>query len=486
MIVNGVNVQSKESMHQNFNFQEIFNGVKADPFEFQRFLEQQGGLVEKTLFLNNGKKVRASAIELLDNSENCSQIRPSFCKKEKDYYLVNNLKLLENYSAYYEACWGQDGNKVSSISCPSMQVFQEEMLTVLNTVNPGQRRRFTAEGVVELYWYYLLHLCYGIDPKQKESFDTLEKDMDKLCLPEYDTAKKIVVTKDIQIQFYDGSRPVYGNIELVSFYNDSDAPQHLIRDDGTVAAVMKPGQYSYLLRKGKEYISVLPSFIVCENALFQIDNRGQLKCSAVNGEGRIESKVRYPASFGHSNYHGTFIVDADGVLEDGNLLVKDMPEQKIVSVSVFGMDYCLLLENGAVRTYIVKIGWDNLIFVAVGLNSGIAIDESRTAILSNGERLTGFKAFSADTWQSHYICQGEHGTIKTDSGLKVPIDATAVAVCSGGYLIAGGKQVWLYPFEGEDPLATWDTGEVAALSADKNLFAYQRSEDGEIVMESFD
>lgn len=193
-----------------------------------------------------------------------------------------------------------------------------------------------------------------------------------------------------------------------------------------------------------------------------------------------ETRIENPVCWAHSNEYGTFIINQDGELDENNAWPGQMPEKPVVDVSAFGLDYCLLLNDGSVISGLSKAGWENVIGISLGLNSGIAINVHRTPVLRDGKALPLKKIVAACSSDEHYICLDADGKVYTDSGYKTEKTVYAVSICIKGYVIAEENVLHLVNFR-NIAVRIWQDVSTREVAASDKLIVYYDTKSNKIL-----
>lgn len=296
----------------------------------------------------------------------------------------------------------------------------------------------------------------------------------KFGVPYAISSRKIV---EILLEYYAGGSGDV-NMKLVQLENKSDAVCNYRLGETVVSASVPAHSSVYALQKDGAYIGFLPRVALCGANWIQKEKNGSLR-AYYDGRQRhleLETDMKQPAAWAYCNEFGTFVVDAEGRLDTKQVILDCIPQKKVVFVSAFGLDYCILMEDGSVICGQRKKDWEHLISAKIGWDYGIALDDNRIPILDDGRRLEDFHAVAAACGKNHYICLDADGGILTDSGLYESEPAFAVAVCFGknnsGYAAAFRNYVRLYSFE-NCLLKQWDAAGVNEMEASDKLLVWR-------------
>lgn len=384
-------------------------------------------------------------------------------------------------------CWMQQTeNKLA----PKKEDWSLEAQSIKNAVTRLTKdgsRRFTVDAAVELYVYFLLHALAAVMPDKTESIEEMDAHLAQQCPATADTlSRERCVTlhagadgkADIPLPYYTGESCKGDLLSIVEFKNMSKIAI-TARVKGTVLSRnIGPGKSVYALRKGNRFAAFLPRFRYSARIITSLWNRKLINCGVRQEE--VNTDITYPVMWAHSEEYGQFIINQDGEMDTQTAWPNSIPTSPIVSVDGTAIDYCLLLEDGTFQSSIQKPGWKGrrLIAVRIGLNSAVAIDDGRRAVLANGKCI-GKDVLEARTYNGHYILLSSTGEVTTDSGLQINETGYAVDVCPAGYIVALEDEIRHYTFENR-LLAEWPVMNVTEVEADEKCVAYNDPDAGEV------
>ncbi|WP_314725090.1 hypothetical protein [Enterocloster bolteae] len=482
----GVKINSIELFREYFDFEEIYNILKNDSFIYQNFVVSVFPSYFNSMFFGlhetDGSKRERNAIDLLSFPEKCTEYYPAYYKKNADGNLVKID--VDEFSAYiaiqYESAhYDKKGNLRYAdlpgyMDLPDVNGFAKSVNRLLHNISNGGNRLFSPEVAVAVHIYLLLHIQAGILPDESRSYQQLLHIVEENGPMDTRTEKNIVIKESVECfeagTLYHEKLPGKEKIDLVRISNSSQAQVMVYIADSVLRRAVMPGESVYMLRKAGRYLSFVPRFSVVGETLLLLEN-GRLCTLWENETSYLDTDIEIPVCWAHSNEYGTFIIDEKGHLDDTNAWPEQLPEKPVVSVSVFGIDYCMLLEDGSVNSRLPKTGWNQVFHASIGLNSGIAIGMDRIPVLQHGTKLPFADAVEAYAMENHYICLNAQGQIKTDSSLSVSETVYAVAICGQGYVLAEKNSIVLISFQ-NSIMQSWPNISSTEITASDDMIVY--------------
>ncbi len=487
----GVKISNRELFREYFDFTELFSILKKDSYRYKLFLKSMYSAftyVPIMFFGTNdlrGNARESRTVAMLSNPRKCLDYYPEFYRKSarEGFVYVNADALVVKISKFYEACCYDNKGNLCCENRPMPSEFEKDADITVKRLTENGKRLFSCEGAVELYIYLLLHIQAGILPGESSSYEGLRSDLERICPVDMRTGKKIVMneTAGHEIEpFYTGESKTDGNMDLVCISNPDSENSYQVHISGTVLQqTIAPGGRIYALRKNEEYISFMPRFFMVGETILLLENN-RLATLWKGKTDFYETRIEDPVCWAHSNEYGTFIINQDGALDENNAWPEQMPEKPVVGVSAFGLDYCLLLDDGSIISGLKKAGWENLIGISLGLNSGIAINACRTPVLRDGRALPLKKIVAACSSDEHYICLDADGKVYTDSGYKTEKTVYAVSICPKGYVTAEENVLQLVNFQ-NIVIRRWQDVSTREVAASGKLIAYYDTKSSKIL-----
>lgn len=490
---NGMQIESVEMFRQYFNFEDIYSLVKQDGLLYEGFVRTVfPTYISCMLFGINGpdgKRSRVSAVDLVKEPEQCTAYYPSYFQKMpgKEKIKLQWEPLLDYVGKLYEAAAFDYKRAFPSADWPGTGQFREGLGRLRERLEKDKRDAFTAERAAVLYLYLLLHVQAGRLPDEERSYKGLAAVFDQTGPADPGLETTLVLGSHEEASYCLGELYTKGDgdgvLELVRIVNHGSAPVEVSISGSVLKRKVMPQDTLYALRKCRKYVSFLPRISISEDVAFCLEE-GKLLMKWQGEARRVETDFRVPACWAHSSECGTLIVDGEGRLDENCAWLGERLTQPVRSVSAAGLDYCLLLEDGSVRSAAQKKGWQHVIYAVVGLNAGIALDQSRRPILQDGRLLLYEDIVEAFAENSHYICLSSSGNVYTDRGLKTPMPVRAAALCEKGYLLAGEASVILFSYQNER-LKEWKgikTTELAACGRTVWYRDWDSGKDGELCL----
>lgn len=486
----GVKVDSLELFREYFDFEELYGLLKKDSFLYEAFLKSAFPTSIHLIFFGrytpDGSHHMQNPVDLLSVPEKCVEYYPLYFKNAPDSDSDSVSIDLHAFSEYIEGLYGlaylkMDGGLLYDFF-PAVEDFKESTKRLLLTVSDGGKKRFSPEGAVAVYIYLILHIQAGFLPAESPCFEQLTGILDQNRPLDTKTEKNIILKNHTNCfelgQLYRGNEPEDERIELVCIVNQSPSMVRVAIVESVLSRDVASGESLYVLRKAGKYLSFLPRFSVIGDTLLLLEN-GKLCTQWKDTTSYLDTDVKAPVCWSHSNEFGTFIIDENGRLDETNAWPEQLPSKPIMSVSAFGVDYLLLLEDGSAVSRIPKTGWDHLLYATIGLNSGIAIGANRVPLLQDGTKLPFSNVVDAHTVENHYICLDANGRIFTDSGLSVPEPVFAAAICEQGYVLAMESSLSLIDFHNHT-LQVWCNIHTTEITASDDLVAYYDGGSGKV------
>ena len=483
-------------MHDYFDFPQLYQIICEQGFNYRLFVE--GLDVRYMRLLLGPKKANEGDLDFVDMAEDAQTYMESqtmsYCTAYRGFFQMRVEAVLVLVRNYYKIL--RQGRADVVGDWPDLSEMEAAMREVLTELTKDGTRCFSPQGAVELFIYCILHTAFGILPKgtPESGYEALRDDLNHSC-PVTDemlrTDSHVVFSEEnmntamnssrkaveILLEYYAGGSGDV-NMKLVQLENKSDAVCNYRLRETVVSAAVPAHSSVYALQKDGAYIGFLPRVALCGANWVQKEKNGSLR-AYYDGRQRyleLETDFKQPVAWAYCNEFGTFVVDAEGRLDTKSAILDCIPQKKVVFVSAFGLDYCILMEDGSVISGQRKKNWERLISAKIGWDYGIALDDNRIPILDDGRRLENFHAVAAACGKNHYICLDANGGILTDSGLHVSEPAFAVAVCFGknnsGYAAAFRNYVRLYSFQ-NCLLKQWDTAGVNEMEASDKLLVWR-------------
>lgn len=462
IILNEIRISSTELFREYFDFGELYELLKNDPYKYQMFLKAYYPAFTRLMFFGVRDAYKGQRdhppIALLNSPADVLIQFPKYFQAAKDAEegcMVQIEPLVYDLRRYYECCHLDAQGKIckDSVSLPSE--FEQNMRDLLDTLTEEGKKVLSYACAVELYIYLLLHIQAGLLPKMPNStsFKRLSVDLEQGSPANMKTGKNITITPAHTPEytlrpFYSGTDSAKGRLEIVSIYNPEE---HMVSctvgiEGCVLQRTIAPGSRIYALRKNGAYISFLPRFVLVGTTVLLLENE-KLCTLWKETTSYCETSIEHPVCWTHSNEYGTFVLNQNGTLDENSCWPEELPDRPVVAVTAFGMDYCMLLENGSVNSRLMKKGWEDLIAVSLGLNSGIAIGADRVPVQKDGKRLSLKNIIAACALDKHYLCLDADGHVFTDSDLKMSGKIYAASICPKGYVLAKEKGIWLIDFQ---------------------------------------
>ena len=484
----GIKINSVELFREYFDFEEMYSILKRDSFLYQNFTEAVFPSFISIMFFGynetDGSKREQNPVNLLSLPEKCAEYYPRYFKKNGDNNLIKiDIDVFSDYISKLYECISYDINDdLQYVELPDVNDFAKSVSWLLHNISDGGNRLFTSEVTVAVYIYLLLHIQAGILPDESRSYQQLLHIVEQNGPMDTRTERNIVIKENMEFfevgMLYHEKLPGKEKIELVRISNRSQAQVMLYITDSVMRRDVMPGDSVYMLRKSGRYLSFVPRFSVVGETLLLLEN-GRLCTLWENDTSYLDTDIEVPVCWAHSNEYGTFIIDEKGHLDDTNAWPVQMPEKPIMSVSSFGVDYCMLLEDGTINSRLPKTGWKQVFHASIGLNSGIAIGMDRIPVLQDGAKLPFEDTIEAYTMENHYICLNSKGQIKTDSNLSVSETVYAVAICEQGYVLAEKNAILLVNFQ-NGILQSWTNISATEITASGDMIVYYDKNGGHI------
>lgn len=364
---------------------------------------------------------------------------------------------------------------------PKPEQMEAYLHSLLDELTGRGARIFTYEGASEVFLWCLL--CMQARALQRpQCLSDLEADLNRL-LPMTNGAlakqRNILFQQDLVLPFYTGEHTPEGPLamELVRFENTGDEPAKLRLKGTPLFRTVPSGEALFALRLGGDYLSFLPRAALVGDTVLRLEN-GRLCWDWKGDTEYLETSVREPVCWCHSNIYGTLVLGQDGALDEALAWLDPPPRGPVVLPAMYGEAYMLLLANGELDARPVRKGWGPLIGVCLGPGSAGALDLCRRPLGNDGRRLIDLPAAELCVREGRYICLTPQGETRTDSGLALS-GIWAVAICEYGYLAAGEAGVALYSFENKK-LRTWPELSVAGLIASDRRMAWSDAKTGKV------
>lgn len=484
----GIKINSVELFREYFDYEEIYNLLKKDSFLYQNFTEAVFPAFIPIMFFGynetDGSRREQTPVNLLSFPEKCTEYYPMYFKKNGDSNFIKiDIDIFAAYIGKLYECAAYDTNGVlRNTDMPGIDDFEKSVNQLLHDITNNGKRVFSTEGIAALYIYLLLHIQAGILPAESPSYHQLLHILEQNGPMDTRTEKNIIIKECLDCfetgHLYNEKHPGKENIELVCISNSSSAQVMVHIADSVLHRKVMPGASIYVLRKAGGYLSFVPRFSVVGDTLLLLEN-GRLCTLWGNDTSYLDTDIQVPVCWAHCNEYGTFIIDEKGHLDEANAWPEQMPAKPVMSVSAFGVDYCMLLEDGSVNSRLPKRGWSQVFRVSMGLNSGIAIGMDRIPVLHDGTRLPFEDAIEAYTMENHYICLNSKGRIKTDSNLSVPDTVYGAAICRQGYVISKKNSISLISFR-NSTIQEWTNISSTEIAASDDMIAYYDDAGGQI------
>lgn len=478
-----------------FDFRELYDLLQSeDAYLFSEFAQSclPASPVKLKLFgiynIHGHFNDQTGALRCVKRPELClelelSEDRPVFETCEHTGYVrVRNVsELIQDVFLNSQVIYSQVHDFEKPNAASNWQELKEAVKTVVLNLTEHGERQFSCEAATELYIYLLLHMQAAVLPNKKESLEAITNDLKRLCpvsANQLRTSKYLELSKEdedssqitIPMQYYTGEQTNSEPLTICGLTNPYGEEIKAIVPGTSLFRDIPPYGCVYVLRKGIEFISFLPRFRL-NGEMAQFVQNGLL-CNVWQGHTeQIQTTVLQPAVWAQSAEYGTFVIGLDGRLDESASWPETVPNQAIVSVDAFGVDYCMLLSDGTVVSRLQKQEWEQLITINVGLNAAVAVNERRVPVRGDGTVIHGIKAVEVCSYGEHYICLGAQGEIATDTGLHLMDKVYGIAICEKGYVLAMENQIRLVGFELAD-IKEWEVLGVTELEAFKNKIAY--------------
>lgn len=503
MRLQNVQIRDFPLLNKYFDFREIYDLLcSEDAYLFYEFCRDNLSCLRTTVVYHKvigtwtpkGEAIPNTGLRYLTtNSNQIMEEELGFGKKafvpaetsDAGEVLVK-LRDLKDFSTNI-MCWMQQTeNKLVSKKEDWSLEAQSINNAVVRLTQDGNRR-FTIDAAVEFYAYFLLHALAAVMPDRTESIEDMDAHLAQQCPATADTLRRErCITlhagtdgkADIPLPYYTGESCKGDLLSIVEFKNASKCAITASVKGTVLLRNIGPGKSVYALRKGDRFAAFLPRFRYSARIITSIWNRKLINCGVRQEE--VNTDITSPVMWAHSEEYGQFIINQDGKMDTYVAWPNFIPTSPIVSVDGAAVDYCLLLEDGTFQSPVQKPGWQEqrLIAAKIGLNSAVAIDDERQAVLEDGERI-GKDVLEARTYNGHYILLSSTGEVTTDSILQINETGYAVDVCLGGYIVALEDVIRHYNFE-NSLLAEWPVRNVTEVEADEKSVAYYDPDAGEV------
>ncbi len=484
--IKGIAISSLEAFRQYFDFSELYDQLEKDSFPYENFVKEVSPAYVRLMLFGlrqpDGKEKGISPVPLLKNPEKCASGFYSlyFEREEGGSGIRVRISALTEYigGLYRHAVLDEQGKKIY-IGCPKPEEFEQSTERLLNKITDGGKKRFSPDGAAALFLCLHLHIQAGILPEQ--SYDSLQKVLERNRPVDVRTENPIIIRDGEQFMLGEWRLPDEGDegrMQIVQIVNRQERAVTVSIGDSVLRRRLNGGEALYAIRQSGHFLYFLPRFSVLGDTVLLLEN-GKL-CAACGPETRyLNIEESCPACWAHSNVYGTLVINKDGKLNETCAWPEKIPDRPAVSVSAWGEDYCLLLEDGHIASPIRKKGWEQEKFflAGVGQNGGAAVGEKGTPVLADGTKLTWENTVSASVMEKRYICMNKDGEILTDSGLSVQGPVYAAAVCPLGYVLAGETGMELYNFRNER-IRKWDDAVTTEIAVSDRLIAYYDSVSG--------
>lgn len=454
IVLKGIKINSEELFRKYFDFEEIYELLKRDAFQYRMFVESVfSPYVRMMLFgyeNSDGSKREQSPICLMEEPERCEELYPLYFEKCPDGFIKLKTGDMARFLEKSWECADYNGDISTNEKKIKATEFSQEVRRILEKISEGGKHKFSPEGAVAIFLYFLLHIQAGLIPGDAGSEKALLDIIRKSGGVDTKTERSILAPLDESYfevgQFYNEEKPGIDPIELVRIENGGRNRTVVGIRGCTLQRGLRPGEKAFALRKAGKYIGFLPRFFVIGDTVILIQN-GRLCAWWDDNTSYLNTDAEEPVCWAHSNEYGTLILNQDGNMDENSVWLETFPSKSAVSVSAFGMDYCILLEDGSVESRLLKKNWGQVLYAWVGCNGGVAICADRMPMLANGQRLSVHCATEARTWEERWICLDADGKTWTDSDLTLKEKGYSVGVCRKGYFVAKEDSIGWYDFK---------------------------------------
>lgn len=512
LILQKVKIEGMLSFHAFFHFQEIFSLLQSeDAYLFYDFARDclvntssRTNIVPRAkilLFGANGldgnpmegygalRLLRDPALCLEETIPMTLDCTPAVFVRSQASSDAGPLVVLQDYAAFsvFMLSLFQDSYAKLKLKDPSWERMRQAVQHTLDVLTQKGKRRFSPEAASELYLYFLLHALAGVSPDNRESLSVLQADLDKSCPVSelaqcYESSFSLSCNADgscVCPLAYETGSPDDGPLSIVELKNPQSHSVCLTVKDTLLTRTIPGGASVYALRKNGRLVCFLPRFRL-DGRIATYLWQGKLYHECAGIREQVDMTLSRPVSWAASSEFGTFLVDQSGKPDETAAWPEVWPEKAIVMVDACALDYAMLLADGTVESRIRKQGWEGLLSISLGLNSGAAIDRTRQVLLPDGTRIRGIAAVEAKTCGEHYICMDANGRIKTDTGLALQEAACGVSVGQAGFAVACREKLCLYDFD-NTCRRTWNVPGITELEVGDGVLAYYDAEIGEVV-----
>lgn len=457
------------------------NGDTNPDTGIQRLIKNPSRCLEEELPLIPGKTESDGIVFERCGDRNGNNVLVKF--KNTDYFTnvilytiqTNYIKLHPEFAA---------GNQVNN---PVWNELQSSVKNAMNELTENGGRQFPPEAAVELYVYFLLHGLAAVKPDADMS--KIRQDLDRLC--PITTMSKIqkdlfVLQSDergityLPLMYYDGKTDSDRPLTIVELKNNSESMIKVVVKDTVLFRYVEANNSIYVLRKGSQFIAFIPRFRLINQVVTRCLD-GKLYEVWNEKWQEVKTSITKPVMWVQNGEYGIFIVDKTGKMDNDTAWPHQIPNQPIVMVDAYALDYCFLFSDGTIMSALQKQAWSQqpLISISLGLNSAIAISDSRQPILNDGRKIQNIRASEAKTYCDHYICLTRDGKVVTDSGLSVKKVVYSIAVCRYGYVLAYKDKICLYDYRNY-LCRDWSVPDATELEADDSGLVYYDGCNGDI------
>lgn len=493
--INGVQIAGTDSYQKYFSFEQVYALLRDKPQKLRAFYAEvfPQQLVTDLFgcYDEQGHPCGCAPALLPAHPDRCLELGGMlfFPAEEAGMVTLRPENLAAHVAAKYRRYWDSPCRTVKELffadpptpDRPKPEQLQAHLGRLLDRLTNGGTRAFPYEGAVEIFlWCLLCMQARALGNPQCVS--ELEAGLTRL-LPTtpcaLGTQRDIAFQGELALPFYTGERPPRGelDIQVVRFENTGDAPARLSLEGTPLFRAVPAGECLYALRLGGEYLSFLPRAALVGDTVLRLEN-GRL-CWDWRGDTEyLETGVREPVCWCHSNTYGTLVVDRDGALDNTLAWLDPPPHGPVVMPAVYGEAYTLLLANGEADARPARGGWGRLISVCRGPGASGGLDLRRRPLGGDGGILKDLPAAELCVGSGHYICLTPQGETRTDSGLTLS-GVWAVALCEQGYVTAGEDGVALHSFANKE-LCAWPEVPAAGLAASDRWLVWSHAQTGKL------
>lgn len=483
MKLNGIIVSGKEVLHENYSFKGVWQAIEPSsaPYQvsFVSFKKSPADYrIQVLLGFLEGKNPCQEDVRLLAKSGFSDEERwlnwfaalTPDGEAGRSWYLRNREKI--------HALWDEENSRFSDRSMGLLCLFLLLHIQAGRDIEevPEDRER---EG----YWEIP-------ELNRQTAAEFMRERLRREALLERGSESgwgELSVSRDLGLPYWRGLGRAEAPMELVGLVNSCEQPVRVSLEGTGLLRELFPGETLYVIRKDGLYVDFLPRFTVSEEKCLTV-SEGKLIVREADGA-RQEASVKFgqaPAVWAYDEAAGLFSVGWDGGLSVRSLESPVLPGLRAVDVRLFGSTYSVLLEDGSLLTNRAELkNWRQLLQISPGLNQTAGICSDRRILFAEEIPPVDLeeRAASISVWESHAIwldtAGGVHSEQKNGAVWNSFHGAAAVGICSGGYVIALGRNLYRIPFgapegcrEEEEPFFRAKNG-ITEIAVSDLLLAYR-------------